>query len=111
CVCADQHLLTGAPEESRWVSVIISDNGPGIPPEVFQTSVKPLTEIDNYLSGDGSSPKMGLRTAARAMEICGGALAFDNDKASTFTLTFPKSPPTPETHGEDSGADRSDAAA
>ncbi|MEL6556336.1 MAG: HAMP domain-containing sensor histidine kinase, partial [Cyanobacteria bacterium J06621_11] len=33
CVCADQHLLTGAPEESRWVSVIISDNGPGIPPE------------------------------------------------------------------------------
>ncbi|MEO1637171.1 MAG: HAMP domain-containing sensor histidine kinase [Cyanobacteria bacterium J06631_9] len=33
CVCADQHRLVGSPEESRWVSVIISDNGPGIPPE------------------------------------------------------------------------------
>jgi len=33
CICADQHLLKGSPEESRWVSIIISDNGPGIPPE------------------------------------------------------------------------------
>ena len=33
CICTDQHLLTGSPEESRWVSIIISDNGPGIPPE------------------------------------------------------------------------------
>ncbi|MEM9948377.1 MAG: HAMP domain-containing sensor histidine kinase [Cyanobacteria bacterium P01_D01_bin.36] len=32
CVCADQPLQKGSPEESRWVSIIISDNGPGIPP-------------------------------------------------------------------------------
>lgn len=34
CVCADQHSLTSSPEEARWVSIIISDNGPGIPPEI-----------------------------------------------------------------------------
>ena len=33
CVCTDQHQPIRSPDEARWVSIIISDNGPGIPPK------------------------------------------------------------------------------
>ncbi len=66
------------------------DNGAGIPQEIFARATRPLTEIDNYLSGDGSSPTMGLRIAARAIEIAGAALDYRWENGAVITISFPK---------------------
>ena len=77
-------------ETENSIIFVFKDDGPGMPEEAFRSAVKPLTEIDNYLSGDGSSPRMGLRTVARAMEISGGAFTYEYADGAIFTLTFPK---------------------
>lgn len=63
CVCADQHLLTGSPEESRWVSIIISDNGPGIPPETKAQILDSFLTENRDFKGTGLSMSYQIVTA------------------------------------------------
>lgn len=63
CVCADQHLLTGVPEESRWVSIIISDNGPGIPPETKAKILDSFSTKSRYTKETGLAMSYRIVTA------------------------------------------------
>ena len=76
-------------EKNETVQLRFTDNGPGMTDEEFQSLITPLTDIENYLNGDGSSIKMGLRTAARAMDIAGGSITYGRKNGSVFTLSFP----------------------
>ncbi|MEL6937613.1 MAG: HAMP domain-containing sensor histidine kinase [Cyanobacteria bacterium J06598_1] len=63
CVCADQLLLTGTPEESRWVSIIISDNGPGIPPETKAQILESFSTKSRYRKETGLAMSYRIVTA------------------------------------------------
>ncbi|MGD1896792.1 MAG: ATP-binding protein [Phormidesmis sp.] len=63
CVCADQPLPTGAPEESRWVSIIISDNGPGIPPETKAQILESFSSRNRYRKQTGLALSYQIVTA------------------------------------------------
>jgi|GEM_PF-1947248 len=92
----NHHELTaldiGVKGEGRNVVICFKDDGPGIDVDHFMRATKPLTEIENYLSGDGSNPTMGLRIVARIMEIIGGSISYKYDNGSMITLTFPEKP-------------------
>jgi len=61
-------------DHGAYVVVKFIDNGPGIEAKTFKEATTPLTQLDNYLTYDSSNMPMGLRTVARAAELCGGAL-------------------------------------
>ncbi|MEM9168627.1 MAG: hypothetical protein AAGC56_03150, partial [Pseudomonadota bacterium] len=60
----------------------------------FADATRPLVEIENYLSGDGSSLRMELRTTARALDIAGGSITrLDGDDGVRLELTLPLAEP------------------
>jgi len=85
-------LMIAVNEHNQSVQMRFTDNSSGMTAEDFGGLITPLTEIDNYLNGDGSSLEMGLRTTARAMEIAGGSVTYSCDEGSEFNLVFPKNP-------------------
>ena len=97
-------LTISVTDAGETVQMRFADNGPGISAEDFACLTTPLTELDNYLNGDGTSVKMGLRTMARAMEIAGGAVTYAQDGGSVFTLSFPKRPAHNDASSEELGA-------
>jgi len=54
CVLADQDASERSPHESRWISIIISDNGPGLLPET-QAQI-----IDSFSTKSRSLKETGL---------------------------------------------------
>ncbi len=77
-------------EDDDNVVFTFRDNGGGIPEDVFARATRPLTEIKNYLSGDGGNLTMGLRTAARAIDIAGGQLDYRRQDGAVITIAFPR---------------------
>lgn len=55
-------------------SAVFIDRGPALGDEEFARQIKPLDKLDHYLTANGSSMLLGLRTVARAVEICGGSM-------------------------------------
>jgi signal transduction histidine kinase len=55
-------------------TLMFVDGGPVLSDEDFSRLVKPLDKLDHYLTANGSTMLLGLRTVARAAELCGGAL-------------------------------------
>ncbi|MEO0399221.1 MAG: HAMP domain-containing sensor histidine kinase [Pseudomonadota bacterium] len=77
---------------NEGATIRFGDDGPGLDEATFKELSKPLTEIRNHLNTTGASMPMGLRTAARAIEICGGVLTYQQgvDGAfNTFTIELP----------------------
>lgn len=67
----------------------IEDDGAPLGADAFAEQTKPLTKIDNYLTTDGSAMPMALRTAARAAELCGGAIDYRlEENRNIFMLRF-----------------------
>ncbi len=86
-------LQHGAPPVTIWVelskanvSVSVTDEGTGVPPEVRERV------FDRFVRGDearhGSSSGLGLAIAAENSRLLGGALSLDAD-GRTFLLTLP----------------------
>ncbi|MEL7494439.1 MAG: HAMP domain-containing sensor histidine kinase [Cyanobacteria bacterium J06554_11] len=63
CVRADQHTLNSTPDESRWVAIIISDNGPGIPPETKAQIIDSFSTENRYLRETGLAISYQIITA------------------------------------------------
>lgn len=73
----------------RGAAISIADDLPPLSEEDFQRLTKPLDKLDHYLTANGSSMPMSLRTAARAADLSGGALAWRREaNRNVFTLTF-----------------------
>lgn len=71
--------------DDKVLSVVVSDNGPGIPDEIFRNLFKP--HITTKKSGHG----LGLSTSRRIMENHGGSIEAANKETggATFNLTLP----------------------
>ncbi len=75
-----------APEESpESVEIHVSDNGPGIPPEVMERMFDPF--FTTKKSGTG----LGLPTVHRIIEAQGGVLAVESEpgQGASFRITLP----------------------
>ena len=56
--------------------ITIAEDGPGLEEAEFEELAKPLTEISDHLNTTGARMPMGLRTANRAIDICGGVMSY-----------------------------------
>ncbi len=83
-------------------SVVFVDRGPPLSDEEFARQIKPLDKLDHYLTANGSSMLLGLRTVARAAEICGGAMTHHfEDGRNFYVVEFRDLAATPEASGAD----------
>lgn len=77
-----------SPAPGRWVSIAVTDNGPGIPAEHQQLVFREFTRVDpNAAAGSG----IGLAISHRLAHALGGeiTLASTPGVGSTFTLWLP----------------------
>ncbi len=87
-VRADSHLLTGSPEESRWVSVIISDNGPGIPPETKAQIFDSFSTKNRYRKETGLAMCYQIVTAKHGGKFWMRSVhASEHDETDTEKIT------------------------
>ncbi len=67
----------------------IEDKLPPMTAEEFARVTKPLDKLDHYLTANGSSMPMVLRTVARALELAGGGFSWSAvEGGNRFALTI-----------------------
>ena len=71
------------PSAEGWITVELSDNGPGIPEELLSTLFEP------FVTGKREGTGLGLAVAKLIMEQHQGQIAVRNDRGARFSLLFP----------------------
>lgn len=81
-------LSIGLGTRQRWLTITISDTGPGIPPDVQRRIFEPF--FTTKARGTG----LGLAVARRVIEEHGGSIEIASElgKGTTFTIQLPLSP-------------------
>ncbi len=98
CVLSDQETQAANPNDARWVSVIITDNGPGLPPETkaqvtrsFSTQSRSRKETGLALSYQIITAKHGgrfwMRSFHASEEIC--SLGDRSPTGTEFQILLP----------------------
>jgi two-component system nitrogen regulation sensor histidine kinase NtrY len=90
--------LTTRPPSGRWphhVSILVSDTGPGIPPEIRDRIFEPY--FTTRITGTG----LGLALVDRIVTQNGGSIEVDSEpgRGSTFTLRLPMAAEPAEARG------------
>jgi len=68
--------------------ITVQDDGRIVSAEEFLKMARPLDKLDHYLSANGSSMPMSLRTAARAAQLAGGEFTYSIENGKNiFCLT------------------------
>ena len=72
-------------------SVIVADNGIGIPADKIASIVKPFVQVENVLTRSHKGSGLGLALVDKIMGLHGGKLKIDSQvgKGTTIYLTFP----------------------
>jgi two-component system sensor histidine kinase KdpD len=102
------NVVSHAPEKTRLVidavvtqqslSIRLTDNGPGIPPEVRHRVFEKFVQgrIGNGTSGKAGGTGLGLAIAKGIVEAHGGSITAESPVAdgrgARMTLTFPREP-------------------
>ncbi|TVQ57060.1 MAG: HAMP domain-containing protein [Rhodobacteraceae bacterium] len=85
-----QNLLSNAAAHGRtveltlsegraWVDYVVEDDGPGIPPDLRETALKPFARLDGARNQDkGAGVGLGLAIAADVARAHGGALTLES---------------------------------
>jgi len=81
---ADGVITISAKVEAKEVTLYITDNGPGIPPEIRDTLFEPFV-TSHKKNGTG----LGLSIVKQFIIGHGGKIAVYNDHGATFTITLP----------------------
>ena len=78
-------LSLGLAASDRWLTITVSDTGPGIPPEIQRRIFEPF--FTTKARGTG----LGLAVARRVIEEHGGTIALisETGKGATFTIKLP----------------------
>jgi signal transduction histidine kinase len=85
-------LATQLETDANWLRIMVTDNGPGIPPEKQQEIFKP------FVSTKGSKGTgLGLAVSRKIMREHGGDIILQSHvgKGSRFILRLPAQSPTP----------------
>jgi two-component system OmpR family sensor kinase len=75
-----------------WAVISVSDNGPGVPPEIRDSVFERFTRADvsRVRQAGGSSTGLGLAIVAAVVNAHGGQVSLDSSPAgSTFTIRVP----------------------
>jgi PAS domain S-box-containing protein len=75
------------------VSICVSDDGPGIPPEDWERVFEPYAAVSGTRGLTGSVG-LGLTVSRQLARLMGGDLVYAHGEVSTFTLTLPHAAPT-----------------
>lgn len=80
-------ILASRQDGSGMIEIAVSDNGPGIAPEIFQRPYEPFVSTKSYGMG------IGLSICRRIIEFHGGTLTADNkpDGGARVAFTIPLS--------------------
>ncbi|MFQ5490562.1 MAG: PAS domain-containing sensor histidine kinase, partial [Phycisphaerae bacterium] len=73
-------LAIDRPEDPAWIELRITDQGPGIAPDVVQRIAQP------FVSGKPGGTGLGLYLARRTIEVHGGRLDFDSPDGNGTTV-------------------------
>jgi signal transduction histidine kinase len=73
------------------VVFVVTDDGPGVPPEIADTMFEP------FASNNGETTGLGLAIAAYVMHMLGGKISYRKDatRGACFTATLPRRAPDP----------------
>lgn len=67
-----------AHHETRWLTVTIDDDGPGVPPELREEIFKPFVRLDEARNQDESGSGLGLAIARDIARSHGGDIALED---------------------------------
>ncbi len=66
------HVRVGVNGEERAVTVIVDDNGPGIPPDQYEEAFRPFSRLDQTRSRNQKGVGLGLAIARDVARSHGG---------------------------------------
>lgn len=80
--------------DALGVTVLVSDDGPGIPEEMRRTVFEPFVQVHSALSRVARGVGLGLTIVQRFVELHGGSVEIlpDAGIGATFKLWFPRNP-------------------
>ena len=76
-------------ESQREVTLIVSDDGPGIPETHHMTIFERFTRLDEARTRDAGGSGLGLAIVKEILDAHGASIAVSNDPGATFTIIFP----------------------
>jgi two-component system, NtrC family, sensor kinase len=81
---ADAHISISVVVTSTVVSIVIRDNGPGIPEDIMETLFEPFV-TKQKAGGTG----LGLAIVKQYITAHGGDIKVENNKGAVFTIGLP----------------------
>jgi two-component system sensor kinase FixL len=84
-------VLEAKPAEDGFVEIVVSDTGPGFPPQMMDSAFLPLS------SGKAEGLGIGLALCRSIVEAHGGRLTLDNGaQGAVVRFTLPVAKPNPQ---------------
>lgn len=78
-------------ESGTWLTVVVSDTGPGIPPHMHRAVFEPFVQADQSNTRKKGGTGLGLALSRKLAELLGGELTLEKSDANgtTFMLRLP----------------------
>ena len=85
------HVAVAASARDRWLTIAVSDDGPGIPPEHLERVFERFHRVDEARASERGGAGLGLPIARAIVEAHGGRIQADSraDAGTTITLELP----------------------
>jgi two-component system sensor histidine kinase CpxA len=86
------HITIAASKSNTATTLIIADNGPGVPPQELSRLFEPFYRPDRSRSRDTGGTGLGLAIVQAAIEACGGKVSAELPPSGGFAvrITFPE---------------------
>lgn len=96
------HIQLRVAQDDQTILISVTDDGPGIPPEIHQQIFNPFFQREDYLVREHGGLGLGLTLAQRLCNFISAELRVTSEpgKGSTFTLSLPIVNPLFEQHQE-----------
>lgn len=91
---SDSTITLGGRADEESVHIVVSDQGPGIPPEERAQLFQPFRRGSNAPTGDEKSTGLGLSIVQKLVQAHGGRVAVDAAPGggACFTVSLPRHP-------------------
>ncbi|MCG3206005.1 MAG: Adaptive-response sensory-kinase SasA [Elusimicrobia bacterium] len=88
----DKKILVDAKEQGDFVTLHVTDNGVGIPPEEQEKVFQKFYQVENSFTGQVAGAGLGLAFCKKVMEAMRGSILLESEigKGTRVTLKFPK---------------------